>query len=172
MFRNKSGFVLVKKCVRTAAMLQTAEAISTAVSIFKDEANRHRKYLKAIGAGTYFSESFNALMKTYFEPLNIPEYKYGSEIFDKTGISDKIYRDMRNGDVGYCPTHRMITALCAGFDFDVKVADYLLKKGGKSFSVSDEHIAFRTILTAFRGNDIYAKNDYLEAMGYGRLTEA
>ncbi len=76
---------------------------------------------------------------------------------------------MKRGE--YEPSHRMITALCAGLDFDVTVAEALLGKCGKAFTQSDEHIAFRLILT-FRGYDISVRNDLLERMGHGRLTDS
>ena len=110
-------------------------------------------------------------MSTYFEPLGIQPHKYGAKVFDATGISDKVYRDMRNGNANYCPSHRTIVALCAGFDFEISIAESLLQKGGKCFSNTDEHLAFRLILTAYRGYEIEERSDFLQAMGHGRLTD-
>jgi len=161
----------LKKCVAQAATLDTPEARIRASAAFKDEAARHRAYIKAVGSGAYFCESFNALMRAYFEPLGVSEHKYGAAVFELTGISDKVYRSMRNGGADYCPSHRTITAICAGFDLDIKIAEALLEKGGKAFSGSDEHTAFRVVLTAYRGYGITERSDYLEAMGHGRLTD-
>jgi len=171
MKRRELSFTLLKKYIAEVISLETAEAQKKAITAFKEETDRQKRYIAAVGAGTYFSESFNALMKAYFEPFNLPEYKYGAEIFEITGISDKVYRTMRNGNENYCPSYRTIVALCAGLDFDIALAESLLQKCGKSFSNSEEHMAFRTILTAYRGCGITKRNDCLEAMGYGRLTD-
>jgi hypothetical protein len=169
--KNKAGFALLKKYVEEAATLETAATAVKANTALKDLAARDRQYLAAVGSGTFFSESFNALMRAYFEPSGVSEHKYGAEFFEATGIPDNKYRDMRNGDAGYCPTHRRITAICAGFDFDVTIAEALLRKGGKSYTSSDEHTAFRLLLTAFRGCGTTERSDYLEAMGHGRLSD-
>ena len=167
----KTGFAVLKKRIMDAVALETEEARAKASAAFRAEAGRHKRYMAAVGAGTYFGESFNALMKAVFEPLNVPEYKYGAEVFEITGISDKVYRGMRNGKADYSPSHRTVTALCAGFDFDISIAEGLLQRCGRSFSNSDEHIALRIILTAYRGCGVTERNDYLEAMGHGRLTD-
>lgn len=169
--RNKSGFAVAKKYIHDAITTENAEKLAKANQAFIDEAERHKLYLKAVGSGTYFSESFNALMKAHFEPLGIKDHKYGAEIFDKTGISDKLYRDMRNGNQTYCPSHKNIVALCAGFDFSIEIAEKLLEKGGKAFLNTNEHIALKAILTAYRGQDIYTKDAVLRVMGYGGLTD-
>jgi Zn-dependent peptidase ImmA (M78 family) len=169
--KNKAGFALLKKYVEDRATLDTAEARAKTSEALKELAAQDRKYLTAVGSGAYFSESFNALMKAYFEPLGVPEHKYGAEVLTATGIADNKYRDMRNGDAGYCPTHRRITALCAGFDFDVSIAEALLHKGGRSYTTSDEHAAFRLMLTAYRGYGIFERSDYLQSMGHGRLDD-
>lgn len=169
--KNKSGVPLIKKYVVDAITIATAEAQLKASDEFYKEAERHRRYLSAIGSGTCFSESFNALMFTHFEPLGIQPHKYGAKVLELTGISDKVYRDMRNGDANYCPSHRTIVALCAGFDFEISIAENLLQKGGKCFSNTNEHLAFRLVLTAYRGYEIEERSDYLEAMGHGRLTD-
>jgi hypothetical protein len=167
--KNKSGYATIKKFADNAAMMEAAEDCAALNAAFKDEAERRRAYLKAIGSGSNFCESFNALMDAYFAPLGIEPHKYGAEVFKATGISDKVYRDMRNGE--YDPSHRKITALCAGLDLDVTVAETLLEKCGKTFSQSDEHIALRLILT-FRGYDITVRNDLLKGMGQGILSDS
>jgi hypothetical protein len=108
-------------------------------------------------------------MDAIFTPLGVPEHKYGAEVFEATGISDKVFRDMRCG--ARLPSHRTVVALCGGFDLDVTIAEILLALCGKAFSQSDEHIALRLILTACRGYSITQRNDFLEVMGHGRLTD-
>ena len=168
---DKLSFASLKKSINGAVEFETPETLKKAGSAFRKEIDRHKRCAAAVGAGTYFSESFNALMKAYFEPLNIPEHKYGAEVFEITGISDKVYRTMRSGGAGYRPSYKTVVALCAGLDLDVSLAESLLQKCGRSFSNSDEHIAFRLILTAYRGYGITKRNDCLEALGHGRLTD-
>lgn len=165
------SFALLKKSIADAVTLETAEARNKTMTLFNKEIDRHKKCAAAIGAGVYFSESFNALMKAYFQPLNISEHKYGAEIFERTGISDKVYRTIRNGGADYCPSYRTVVALCAGLGLDITLAESLLQKGGRAFSNSDEHMAFKLILTAYRGCGITRQNDCLEILGYGRLTD-
>ena len=97
------------------------------------------------------------------------ERSYASTFFAVTGISEKLYRDWKNGAT--LPSHNNVIAVCAAFDFDVKIAELLLEKALRAFSLSDEHNAHRIILTACRGWSIYDRNNLLEKLGFDRLTD-
>jgi hypothetical protein len=106
-----------------------------------------------------------------FTERGISEHKYGKEFFDVTGINDKLFRDMRNAESDYCPSVQTLVAVCAGLDLDIAVAERLFAVSGRALRYSDEHIAYRMILTVCRGIDITERNDFLEVLGFCRLTD-
>jgi Zn-dependent peptidase ImmA (M78 family) len=169
--KNRQSYAAVKKYAEDALRLQTAEARAKANEAFRDEAAYHKKLITAVGSGTCFAECFNALMKVVFDTINVPEHKQGAKFFDITGIATKIYYDMRSAKPDYCPKDRTLVAICAGFDLDISVAEKLFAAGGKALRHTDEHLAFRIILTVCRGWGITERNDYLEVLGFGRLTD-
>jgi len=165
--KNKAGFAL-KKYVEDKSVLEAAE-ISAVSAAGKLEAENYKKFVLAVASGAGFGQSLFNLMKAYFEPLGIQERNYASNFFAVTGISEKLYRDWKNGTS--LPTHNNIVAIGAAFDFDIRIVELLLEKAGKAFLMSDEHNAHRIILTACRGWSIFDRNTLLEKMDFSRLTD-
>ena len=112
-----------------------------------------------------------ALTKIIFDTMEISERKRAEEFFEITSIVRKTYYDMRKAKPDYCPADRTIVAICAALDLDVTICEKLFEAGRKNLGYCDEHWAFRLILTACRGWNLTRRNDYLEALGYGRLTD-
>ncbi|GHV02145.1 hypothetical protein FACS1894211_13050 [Clostridia bacterium] len=78
---------------------------------------------------------------------------------------------MRSARADYCPSDKTLVAICAGLDLDISIAERLFHISGKALKYSDEHIAYRLILTALRGADLQERNDFLEVLGFDRLTD-
>ena len=169
--RKNRNYATIKKFIEEAYNLGTAEAWAKASAAFKSEIAYHKKLLAAVYSGASFPESFAALMDIVFDTMEIPEHKRATKFFDITGITDKKYREMRNAAPDYCPTDRTIVGICMAFDLDVSICEKLFEAGGKMLRHTDEHIAFRSMLTVYRGYGVTERNDYLEGLGYGRLND-
>jgi transposase len=138
---------------------------------FRNDYEYHKKLLAAISFRTSFTEAFNALTKTIFDIMGVPEHKRASRFFDITGLTAKQYYEMKNAAPEYFPNDRRIVAICAGFDLDISVCETLFAAGNRRLGYTDEHWAFRLILTKHRGLSIYERNAYLESVGFGKLTD-
>lgn len=64
----------------------------------------------------------------------------------------------------YQPSFRTIIAFCAGMDLDIHTTSDLLSKAGYTFGSSDEHSAYMTAISNFRGKSILVRNEFLRKL--------
>jgi len=56
---------------------------------------------------------------------------------------------------------RSVLAFCAGMDLDIYMTTELLGKAGFAFDGSEAHTAYMTTITAFEGEPIDVRNEFL-----------
>jgi len=110
-------------------------------------------------------------MKTIFDIMGEPKHKRAAKFMEITGLTTKQYYEMKDAAPEYFPNDRRVVVTCAAFDLDISVCEMLFAAGNRKLGYTEEHWAFRDVLTKFRGQDIRKRNAYLASLGYGKLTD-
>ena len=109
--------------------------------------------------------------KTFWEVANeyMAKKHWNAQIFeDLTGLGENLYNVGHRNPNNPVKFHTAVS-ICAALKLDFKVSEELLRLAGYGLSDSDEHMAYRFVLSDMRFQSIEEKNAFLESVNVTKL---